>query len=145
MNLNVDKLERDVEQQMRLLDDLPMLAPPAEVVARTKQTVLVEAGRVNRRRRQLRLVRTVSAAAAALALAIGLASFSESNLVPPISDSDLTLEDWSVALDDSSEQFAGLLDSDWIEHMIQNGTSPDQELEDMLDSLGETFESFEEL
>ncbi len=143
--MNLDKLQCEVEQKMRLLDQLPTAKPTPDIIRRAKQAARAEADRIHHLRRWRRRAQAVGAAAAAVALALGLATLSPEAPMAPPSEAETALDDWSAALDDSAGRFAGLFEEDWLERDLEDGQRPEQELRDLLDSLDETFESFEEL
>ena len=99
MNDELDKLERDVEQGMRLLRDLPAIPPGPACVARVKAAVSAEARRVMRRRRLLRWTGS-GAAAAVLLVVVGITFWHGRQARGPGSDAALT--EWATALDESN-------------------------------------------
>ncbi|MCK4342503.1 MAG: hypothetical protein KAY37_12360 [Phycisphaerae bacterium] len=141
----MDKLERTVEREMGLLRELPPVSPRRECVGRIKAAVAREAARAARYHRTLRVLRSGIGVAAAIMLAVGLATMS--GLPRPVGwlSSEATLDEWAAAWDESSRRVTSLLDGGWIGDGFGNGLGEDVELDDLFDSLDQSFGHFEDL
>lgn len=139
-----DRLERAVEQDMRLLGDLPEIAPSAGCLERLRAAVGVEAARATRRRRQLVLLRAWGGVAAAVLFAVALASSVRTQRVTTPADPEAVLADWTTAVEESTQRIAGLLDNGWIHGDF--GVDEDaSDVDDLLRSLEQSFSEFESL
>lgn len=140
MTGELDRLERGVEREMRVLRALTAEQPPSECVGRVQAVVIAESRRVARRLRLLGVLRTGLGAAAALLLAFGWAATSPQTAPWTGSDPETVLRDWSAALAESSNRLTSLLAAD----LVPDG-SDDSELDDLFRSYDESLSRFESL
>ncbi len=140
MNDELDKLEREVEQQMSLLRDLSVPTPGPECLRRVKATVSAETQRLARRRRLLRWTGTGIGAAAAVVCVVAGISFWQHGRQLRNPGSDAALTEWASALDESNARLASLFST-------ASDTSEDEnaELDELFRSLDESLQRFENL
>jgi hypothetical protein len=139
VNDELNKLERDVEQEMDLLRDIPEVTAGAECMVRVKAAVVAEARRMVRRRRVLRWTGTgIGAVAAVLLVVVGISLWHRRQLPRP--SSDVALTEWASALDESNARLASLFSP-------ASDTSEDEnaELDELFRSLDESLRQFENL
>ena len=139
MNDELSKLERDVEQELGLLRDLPPVTPGPSCVARVKAAVAAEAQRIARRRRLLRWTGTgIGAAAAVLLVVVGITLWH--GRPPRATGSDAALTEWATAIDESNARLASLFSA-----ASDTGEDENAELDELFRSLDESLQQFENL
>jgi hypothetical protein len=138
MSDRLNKLEETLDRQMgRLARHLDAPDPQADCIARVKVAVAQEAVRVERRARRLGLLRRWGAAAAAVVLAVSLGWPEPSGSTGPGTAASLSemLNEWAVAIEQSSERVTVLLTDDWVSDRGLAPGDEEQELENLLESL----------
>lgn len=149
MTADMEHLERDVERQFAELGRLLDATPSAGAVERVKSAVDSELARLHRRDRLASVLRPWVGAAAAVLLAVGLATpraaHPTDSLLALSDNPEQAFSGWVKALDESGEQFAALLDDDWILDAYGAFGDDDGADIDPLDSLEESFESLERM
>ncbi len=144
MSTELDKLNADVERQMRLLDRLPAVEPGSECVEHVRTLVANAARDARRRQEQWTVARTVSGLAAALALAVGLGNLPM--VSPTVSgyEAEAELRQWTAALDETSEQVTALVE---LGTHVDGGEDwdYDNELDALFDTLERTLDDVESL
>jgi len=144
MNEQLRKLEKLVERELALLDELPTTEPEARVVARVKAAVRSE---VARQRGPLparwHVPHWVGIAAAVL-LSIGLLDGLRLSPTPAARgttiDAAAQVDLLVGALDDAGDRFAYLLNDGWLVETV--GEEYSAPVDGLLESFDEAFEQF---
>ncbi len=137
MSLNLEQLERAVERDAALLDQLPPIAVPHDLVARTKARVrgevLRRAGIVGWSARRRWAIGFAAAAALVAAL-----------ILPPAQsvDSDSDLDAWIDAMDASSAKLVAVVEQDSLPDEWRVESDADAELEAWSESLEASLDRF---
>lgn len=141
MQRELGKLEQIVEREMGLLRRLPCAVPDEPCLARVRAAVLAENQRLVRRRRLLRISRTVAGAAAAVLLAVSLRLPAGLHSADP----EAILGEWAVAWDASRTRVAHLLDEGWRGEETDDRVDDEAAIDDLFQSLSQTLDRFEDL
>lgn len=141
---DLDNLEQQVEREMQLLRHLPPAEPDAACVARVQAAVERETIGVRRKRRNLTVLRSALGLAAALALAVLLTNRSLPTAAPDGGSPEATIAEWAAAWDESSTRVGELL-ADGLVSGSPAGTSTEQMLDDVLESLDRSLSQLEAL
>jgi hypothetical protein len=143
MSRELERLERDVERELRLLEGLPAAKPRPECVARVVAAVQAEAQRRGARRGAWRLGSVGSAAAAALLLVAGWSAMTAPHAVPEPGGVDTLLSEWASAFDESSSRLTRVVDEGWMPS--EYDTDATEELDELFESLDESLDVFQTL
>lgn len=144
MNEQLRKLEKLVERELTLLDELPPTEPEARVVARVKAAVRSEAARQRGPLPARWHVPQWIGIAAAVLLSIGLldglrlspAPVSPGTTIDAAAQVDLLVG----ALDDAGDRFAYLLNDGWLVETV--GEEYSAPVDGLLESFDEAYEQF---
>ena len=150
MDAEFEQQQHEIDRQLAALaEQLRAPAPHPDSVAGVKAAVGEEARRLQRRDRRFAALRPLVGAAAAVLLAVGLSLPGGSEPLGQMStlgDNPAAIfSDWVDALEESGEQFARLLEDDWLFEGLESGGEENGDAGDPLDSLEESLESFERM
>lgn len=143
MDAELRDFERRVTAEAELLRQLPAVALPDATLARVRSAVVAAGQQAAARRRWVRRGQLVSGLAAAVLLTIGINVTSRELARPdPWLASSATLDDWSVAWDESGTRITRLLDDGWLGAGFGDEIDSTDDAEAYLDSVEQSLTTF---